>query len=71
MRDREVLVAYFTWSNSSYQIASKIKSKLELDIFHIESVKKYPKSYSAAVMVAVKEKLMKARSKLTGKVKEM
>lgn len=68
---KKILIAYFTWSNTSYKIAKQIHDKVDSDIFHIEAVKKYPETYTAATIQAGAERLRKARPKLTSKVEKM
>ena len=68
---KKILIAYFTWSNTSYKIAKEIHDKVDSDIFHINTIKKYAKSYTAATMQAGAEKLKKSRPKLTSKVENI
>jgi len=56
-----ILVVYFTWSNTSKKIAEKIQTLLQADIFQIQTEKTYPDTYLACVVEAGKEKLKKER----------
>lgn len=68
---KKVLIAYFSWSNTSNNIARMLFEKIESDIIHIEPVKKYPNSYSATVIKSGVEKLKKSRPKLVNKIENI
>lgn len=67
----KMLVAYFTWSQTSFTIAKAIHDHMESDLFEIKTVKKYPKTYAATVMQSGLEKTAKSRPVLVHKVEDM
>lgn len=66
-----VLTAYFSWSGSSEKTAFMIQADKKTDLFHIETSKKYPKSYAMAVAISRKEKTLRQRPELVEKPKNM
>jgi len=60
--NKNTLIAYFTWSNTSKKIAEKIQTLLQADIFQIQTKKIYPDTYLACVVDAGKEKMRKDRT---------
>lgn len=67
----KMLVAYFTWSNTSYNIAKEINDNIDSNLFQIETAKKYPKTYAATVMQSGLEKTAKSRPELVNKIENM
>ena len=65
------LIAYFSWSGSTEAIAEMTQEITGADIFHIETVKPYPKGYLRTVRIAKKELKNNERPKLTSKVSDM
>jgi flavodoxin len=49
------LIAYFSWSGNTEAIAEMIQEITGVDVFHIETVKPYPKGYLRTVGIAEKE----------------
>ena len=65
------LIAYFSWSGNTEAIAGMIQEIIGADIFHIETVKPYPKGYLKTVRIAKKELKNNERPELTSKVSDM
>ena len=59
--NKNTLVVYFTWSNTSQKIAERIQALLQADIFQIQTEKIYPDTYLARIVDAGKEKMKKER----------
>ena len=59
--NKNTLVVYFTWSNTSQKIAERIQALLQADIFQIQTEKIYPDTYLACIVDAKKEKMKKER----------
>lgn len=64
----KVLIAYFSWSGNTKQIAEQIKKVTGGDLFEIEAVKPYSSNYNTCVDEAKKEKENNARPAIKGKV---
>lgn len=85
MANSKSLIAYFSRQGNNYVggsivnlpigntevIAKKIKELTGSDLFHIETVKAYPKDYTETTNVAQDEKRANARPELTGIVADM
>ncbi len=52
----KTLIAYYSFSNNTEEIAKKIQAKTGAEIFKIETVEEYPKDYESLVEAAKKEK---------------
>jgi flavodoxin len=52
---RRILVAYFSWSGNTREIANQIHESVGGDLFEIVSVDKYPRDYDETVEQAKKE----------------
>jgi flavodoxin len=52
---KKILVAYFSYSGNTREIASQIHKSVGGDIFEIQSVKPYPDDYDAVVQQARQE----------------
>ncbi|WP_261786616.1 NADPH-dependent FMN reductase family protein [Fusobacterium necrophorum] len=50
--NKNTLVVYFTWSNTSQKIAERIQALLQADIFQIQTEKIYPDTYLACIVDA-------------------
>ena len=53
--DNNVLIAYYSWSGNTEQVAEKIRENIGGELFNIKPVNKYPDSYGACVEKAKKE----------------
>lgn len=71
MKEKKILVAYFSWSGNTKDAALYIANKLGADTFEIERVKPYPTEYDACTHEAEAEKNAKARPAIKGKVANM
>lgn len=69
--DLKVLVAYFSWSGNTREIANQIKELTNADIFEIETVKPYSTNYNKCVEEAKIEKAENARPAIKGEIKNM
>ena len=58
------LIAYFTWSGHSEQLARQIQKITAGELFHIETQEPYPTSYVMTATKAAKEKHQKKRPEL-------
>lgn len=67
----KILVVYFTWSGNSKYIANLLKEALKVDIFEIQTVKKYSNSYVMAVAQAGKERMAKEKVELLNKIENI
>lgn len=67
----KVLVAYFSWSGNTREIANQIKDLTGADLFEIETVKPYSTNYNKCVEEAKVEKADNARPAIKGKVESM
>ena len=56
LKDKKVLVVYYSYSGNTRAIAQKIQKLTNADIFEIKTVKPYPAEYQAVVEQAAKEK---------------
>ena len=54
-RTRKILVAYFSWSGKTRELATRIHESVGGDLFEIVSVDRYPRDYDATVEQARKE----------------
>lgn len=62
--NKKVLIAYFSRTNNTKQVAENIQSFVGGDFFRIETAKDYPSEYHPATEVAKKEKEDNARPAL-------
>ena len=67
---KKVLVAYFSWSGNTRNLAHQVQELTGGDLFEIETVKAYPEKYRCTEY-AKKEKEADARPALKSKVKDM
>ena len=56
MSDKNILIAYYSYSGNTESIAKKIQAKTGGDLFEIKTVTPYPKDYNTVVEQAQKEK---------------
>lgn len=68
MSDKKVLIAYYSYSGNTKQLAEKIQKQTDADMFEIKTVKAYPSSYNAVVEQAKLEKAEDVRPELQAKV---
>lgn len=68
---KKVLVAYFSWSGNTREIAGQIRERVGGDLFEIETVDAYPAEYRAHTDVAKKEQNENARPALSTKLEDM
>ena len=54
-KNKKILVAYFSYSGNTREIADQIHKSVGGDIFEIQSVKPYPDDYNAVVQQARQE----------------
>jgi flavodoxin len=67
----KILIAYFSHSGNTREIANQIHSLVGGDIFEIRSVQTYPNEYDAVVKQAKKEQEANLRPALTRKVMDI
>lgn len=60
----KVLIAYFTWSGNSEQLARQIQTTTAGELFRIATREPYPNSYAMTASKAAKEKHQKRRPEL-------
>lgn len=70
-QNSKTLVAYFSYSGNTREIANQIKELTGGDIFEIQTVKPYPAEYQPCTEVAKKEMEENARPAIKGKVENM
>jgi flavodoxin len=68
---KKILIAYFSHTGSTREIAEQIHKKVGGDIFEIRAVKKYPDDYDAVVEEARKELDSGFKPALKTKVKDI
>lgn len=59
-----VLIAYFSWSGNTAQMASSIQEQTGGDLFEIQPVTPYPEDYSECGDVALEERDSNARPEI-------
>ena len=64
---KKILVAYFSWSGNTREIANQIHALVGGEVFEIVSANPYPRDYNATVEQARKEKAESYRPKLKSK----
>lgn len=67
-KGRKVLVAYFSWSGNTRELAGQIAEAAGADIYEIVPAKAYPSDYNTCVAQAKREKQEAARPALKGKL---
>ena len=68
MNNQKTLVAYFSWSGNTTEIANYIAGKTGADTFEIVTEKEYPTEYQPCTEVAKAEKEANARPAIKGTV---
>ena len=71
VRQKKVLVVYFSRTGTTKTVAKKIKKMTGGTMFQIQTKKKYPSDYDKMLDTAQKEQNEKARPVLKKKVKSM
>ena len=66
--DKQVLIAYYSLSGNTKDVAEAIRSKTGGDIFRIETVQSYPEEYRATTAQAKREINEGFRPELKGKI---
>lgn len=66
--DKKVLIAYYSLSGNTKDVAEAIRSKTGGDIFRIETVQSYPEEYRATTAQAKREINEGFRPELKGKI---
>ena len=56
MKDKKVLIAYYSYSGNTKSVAKKIQSLTGADLFEIKPLKEYSKNYNEVVSLAQIEK---------------
>ncbi len=71
MKNKKILVAYFSWSGNTKEAAKYIAGKVGGDEFEIVREKPYPKEYEACTEDAKAEKEKNERPPIKGRVTRM
>ncbi len=71
IKDRKILIAYFSRSGNTEKFANIIHENVGGDIFRIETVNTYPDDYTQTTEVAKQEKQNNARPELKNKVENI
>ena len=66
--NKKVLIAYFSWSGNTKEIANQIQGVTGGDMFEIKRLKPYSTDYNTCVDEARLEKQQKARPAIAGKI---
>jgi flavodoxin len=66
--NKKILIAYFSWSGNTREIANQIHERAGGDIFEIKSVNSYPADYNACTEQAKQEQEKNARPALATEV---
>ncbi|MDR2118818.1 MAG: hypothetical protein LBP25_04735 [Tannerellaceae bacterium] len=67
----KILVAYFSWSGNTREMAKQIQQQTGGDLFEITTVKPYPKDYDECVTLAEQELNDSIRPPLAAEVTDM
>lgn len=68
---RKILIAYFSWSGNTREIAGRIQGKVGGDLLEIKTVKPYPGDYDDCVKQAKQEQADNARPALATELKDL
>jgi flavodoxin len=68
---RKILVAYFSWSGNTREIANQIHKIVGGDLFEIVTVSEYPRDYDETVKQARKELETRCRPELASEVEDI
>lgn len=69
--DKKVLIAYYSWSGNTEEVAQAIAEKTKGTLFRIQTVDPYPEEYRATTTQAKKEINAGFRPKLKDKVNDI
>ncbi|MDR3236282.1 MAG: NAD(P)H-dependent oxidoreductase [Prevotellaceae bacterium] len=69
--NEKILVAYFSWSGNTLEIAKQIQKQTGGDLFEITTATPYPADYNECVTQAKKEQQADVRPPLATEVKDM
>ena len=67
----KILIAYFSWSGNTREIAQEIQRETGADIFEISPVEPYSSDYNTVLMEAQEDQHKQARPELSGHVENM
>lgn len=70
-KPQKILVAYYSWSGNTQELARQIQTLTQADIFEIKPVTPYPEDYSQCVQQAKQEIADHYKPELNGTVKNM
>jgi Flavodoxins len=68
---KKILIAYFSWSGNTREIANQIHERVGGDLFEVRTVEAYPTEYRPCTDVAKKEQQENARPALATDVTDM
>ena len=78
LRGKKALVAFFSRADENYDVGyvakgntKMIAAKINAPLFHIQTIKPYPKEYKPTTDIAKQEQRENARPELTAKVENM
>lgn len=71
MDDRKILVAYFSCTDHTQNVAKEIAEAVSGTLFEIRTVNDYPESYAGKIAVGGKEKLTGSRPEILNTVADM
>ena len=71
LQGKKVLVAYYSWSGNTKNVAEQIHREVDGDIVAVEPEKAYPKDYQECVDIAKKEANDNARPAVATKIDNM
>lgn len=68
---KKILIAYYSWSGNTKEVAEAIHKKIGGDLFRIETVESYPEEYRATTTQAKKEINEGYHPKLKNSIKDI
>ncbi|MGE0076711.1 MAG: flavodoxin [Bacteroidales bacterium] len=71
MKENKVLIAYFSWSGNTREIANRIHKMVGGDMFEIQRADDYPTNYNAVLDIAKKEIRSESKPELKDKLAEI
>ena len=71
MDDRKILVAYFSGTGHTEEVARKIADKVGGTLFEIRTAEDYPESYAGKIAVGGRERLTRTRPEILNTVADM
>lgn len=69
--DPKILIAYYSWSGNTKEVAEAIQKQIGGELFEIQTVKSYPTEYSATTKQAKQEIADGYKPALKGKVSDL